>query len=238
MKDYWSDSQYDTVIQQYLELGHAEGVPKNVPIDQVTYYMPHGEVIRKESLTRKLRVVFDASSHAQDFSSLNDCLDKGLDLNPQLLQVLLRFQWFPVAINSDIPKAFLQIDIRETYRDAFRFLWFDTIPVSQSSNIVRWQMTRAPSGSTSSPFLLVATIHHHFDNACKDKALASILKKAFYVDDLLVGADIFEENLSVYERSKAIMRDAGMNLRKWKTNKQQLQNIFDNQEEQVECASV
>lgn len=99
-------------------------------------------------------------------------------------------------------------------------------------------MTRVQSGSTSSPFLLVATIHHHFDNACKNKALASILKRAFYVDDLLVVADIFEENLSVYERSKAIMRDAGMNLRKWKTNKQQLQNIFDNQEEQVECASV
>lgn len=137
MKDYCSDSQYDTVIQQYLELGQVEGVPLNVPIDQVTYYMPHGEVIRKESLTRKLRVVFDASSHAEDFSSLNDCLDKGLNLNAELLQVLLRFQRFPVAISSDIPKAFLQIDMQDTDRDAFRFLWFDTIPVSQSSNIVR-----------------------------------------------------------------------------------------------------
>ncbi|XP_049528969.1 uncharacterized protein LOC119462507 [Dermacentor silvarum] len=104
--------------------------------------MPHREVIREESLTTKLRVVFDASSHAQGFPSLNDCLDKGVNLNPELLQVLLRFRWFPVTINSDIEKAFLQIEIQETDRDAFRFLWFDAIPVSQNSNILEWRMTR------------------------------------------------------------------------------------------------
>ncbi|KAH7979643.1 hypothetical protein HPB49_010249 [Dermacentor silvarum] len=32
--------RYDAVIRQYLELGHAEVVPKNVPIDRATYYMP------------------------------------------------------------------------------------------------------------------------------------------------------------------------------------------------------
>nr|XP_050043852.1 uncharacterized protein LOC126541213 [Dermacentor andersoni] len=159
--------RYNAVIRQYLELGHAEVVPKSVPIDRATYYMPHRQVIREESLTTKLRVVFDASSHAQGFPSLNDFLDKGVNLNPELLQVLLRFRWFPVAINSDIEKAFLQIEIQETDRDASRFLWFDAIPVTQNSNIVEWRMTRVPFGSTSSPFLLMATIHHHLDNACQ-----------------------------------------------------------------------
>ncbi|KAH8024294.1 hypothetical protein HPB51_022413 [Rhipicephalus microplus] len=98
-------------------------------------------------------------------------------------------------------------------------------------------MTRIPFGSTSSPFLLMATIHCHSDNACKDKELASTLKKAFYVDDLLVGAETFHEGRRIYEQSKEIMKDAGMKLRKWKTNDHQLQNIFDNQEEQVEGAS-
>ncbi|KAH7941463.1 hypothetical protein HPB49_013927 [Dermacentor silvarum] len=120
--------QYDTLTRQYLELGHAEVVLKDVPIDRVTYFMPDREVIREESLTTKLRVVFDTSQHAQVFPSLNDCLDKGVNLNPELLEVLLHFRWFPVAINSDIEKAFLQIEIQETDRDAFRFLWFDAIP--------------------------------------------------------------------------------------------------------------
>ncbi|XP_037564648.1 uncharacterized protein LOC119444302 [Dermacentor silvarum] len=191
--------RYDAVIRQYLELGHAELAPQNVPVHRATYYMPHRQVIREESLTTKLRFVFDALSHAQGFPSLNDCLDKGVNLNPELLQVLLRFPWFPVAINSDIEKAFLQIEIQETDRDAFRFLWFDAIPVSQDNNIVEWRMTLVPFRSTSSPFLLMATIHHHLDNACKDKTLAFILKKSFYVDDLLVGAETFEDGLSIYD---------------------------------------
>lgn len=100
-------------------------------------------------------------------------------------------------------------------RDAFRFLWFDTVPGSQSNNIVEWRMTRVPFGSTSSPFLLMATIHHHLDTVSEeDKTLAFILKKAFYVDDLLVGAGTFKEGLDFYKRSKAIMNDASINLRK------------------------
>ncbi|XP_075560039.1 carboxypeptidase M-like [Dermacentor variabilis] len=49
--------------------------------------------------------------------------------------------------------------------------------------------------------------------------------------------ETFEDGRSIYERSKATMRDAGMSLTKWKTKNQQLQNIFDSQEEQVEGAS-
>ncbi|KAH7970662.1 hypothetical protein HPB49_013512 [Dermacentor silvarum] len=59
----------------------------------------------------------------------------------------------------------------------------------------------------------MAPIHHHLDTVSDDDtALASILKKAFCVDDMLVGADTFEEGLDTYERSKTIMNDAGMNL--------------------------
>lgn len=231
--------RYDTVIRQYLLLNHAEVVPKVVPDDRVVYYMPHREVVREESLTTKLRVVFDASSHSQGVPSLNDCLDKGTNLNPELLQVLLRFRWYPIAINSDIEKAFLQIEVQETDRDAFRFLWFENIPTSSTEKMVEWRMTRVPFGSTSSPFLLMATIHHHLDTVSEDDHdFARKLKKSFYVDDLLIGADTYNEGLDVYERSKSIMSKAAMNLRKWKTNNKQLQKVFDQKEENVDGAST
>lgn len=73
----------------------------------------------------------------------------------------------------------------------------------------------------------MGTIHHHLDNVPDEgKALASDLKKSFYVDDLLIGADTFHESLAIYQRSKKIMRDAGMNLRKCKTNKKRLQEVL------------
>lgn len=75
-------------------------------------------------------------------------------------------------------------------------------------------MTWVPRGCPSSQFMLMVTIHR-FDTVCgEENTLASILKKAFCVD-LLEGADILV-SLDIYKRSKTIMRDAGMNLRKWK----------------------
>lgn len=72
----------------------------------------------------------------------------------------------------------------------------------------------------------MGTIHHHLDNVPdEDKTLPSDLK-SFYVDDLLIGADTFHESLDIYHRSKKIMRDAGMNLRKCKTNEQRLQEVL------------
>ena len=39
-----------------------------------------------------------------------------------------------------------------------------------------------------------------------------------YVDDLVSGSDSIEEAKGLYDRSKAIMLEAGFDLRKWETN--------------------
>ncbi|XP_037515323.1 uncharacterized protein LOC119391742 [Rhipicephalus sanguineus] len=197
--------KYDTTIRQYLQMGHAEAVPDR-NADNTVYYMPHREVVREDSLTTKLRVVFDASSHVKGYMSLSDCLDKGTNLNPDLLQVFLRFRCYPIAINADIEKAFLQIEIQEPDRDAFRFLWFENVPRGVNDSIVEWRMTRVPFGSASSPFLLMATIHRHLDNVGgEQRTLARTLKQSFYVDDLLIGADSFDEGLDVYNKKDNFM---------------------------------
>lgn len=153
--------RYDHAMRQYLRDGHAEVIKSRNESDsaQVMYYMPHKEVIREDATTTKLRIVFDASSHAKGCRSLNECLVTGPNLNPELLQVLLRFRWYSVATTTDIKKAFLQIATREDDRDACRFLWFAEEPSFpfNKEEIQEWRMTRVPFGSTSSPFMLTAT---------------------------------------------------------------------------------
>ncbi|KAH7959143.1 hypothetical protein HPB49_008726 [Dermacentor silvarum] len=56
--------RYDTVIRQYMSHGHAEVVTENVHDHHPVCYIPHREVIKEDSLTTKLRVVFNASSQA------------------------------------------------------------------------------------------------------------------------------------------------------------------------------
>lgn len=72
--------------------------------NRVVYYMLHKGASRETSLTIQLRVVFDASSVATGYKSLNDCLEIGPNLNPELLAKLLRFRWHALAITSDIEK--------------------------------------------------------------------------------------------------------------------------------------
>ena len=89
--------------------------------------MHHRVVIRPER-ERKLklkRVIFDASSKTENGISLNDCLETGPALLPELVNVLLRFREHRVAIMADIRKIYLQVKLREEDHDVFRLLWRD-----------------------------------------------------------------------------------------------------------------
>ena len=89
-------SRYNDVIQDYLQQGICEDVPEDVSAaeqpEAVKYYMPHHAVLREDKVTTKLRVVFDASSHKEGCPSLNDCLLTGPNLNPNLLDVIIKFR--------------------------------------------------------------------------------------------------------------------------------------------------
>lgn len=133
--------------------------------------MPHKEVIREQALTTKVRIVFDASSHAKGCNSLNECLENGDNLYQDLGKIL-RFRTHRIAMLADIEKAFLQISIKEEDRDAFRFLWFQegNPPEFSVSQLQEWRMTHVPFGAMCSPFLLTATILHHLKSVAAEQA--------------------------------------------------------------------
>nr|XP_041632328.1 uncharacterized protein LOC121502696 [Drosophila kikkawai] len=68
---------YDSVIQEYIDLGHMKPVPPNT--DKINFYLPHHAVFKcdHESATTKVRVVFNASSPSSNGNSLNDILYPG-----------------------------------------------------------------------------------------------------------------------------------------------------------------
>src|SRR5699024_8055740 len=122
--------------------------------------------------------------HARNELSLNDCLESGPNLNPDLTELLIRFRAHPVAVVGDIEKAFLQILLHPEDRDLVRFLW-----QKQGEPICEYRMTRVLFGATCSPFLLSATIKHHLKNYVNEYPVTvRILNRDFYVDDLVTGA--------------------------------------------------
>ncbi|GFY70392.1 integrase catalytic domain-containing protein [Trichonephila inaurata madagascariensis] len=92
--------KYVEFLQEYEDLDHMQQVKDEEP--GLHYYIPHHAVIRPESKTTKLRVVFDASCKSSNRNSLNDILLKGGTVQPDLLDILLKFRKYVVAFSSDI----------------------------------------------------------------------------------------------------------------------------------------
>ncbi|XP_064472444.1 uncharacterized protein LOC135386595 [Ornithodoros turicata] len=225
--------EYDQVIRQYLINGHAEriDVASPSPVAAPDYYMPHHAVIRRERETTKVRIVFDASSSAPGFLSLNQVLHAFPNLNSDILSLLLRFRMHRIGMVADIEKAFLQIALHKQDTDALRFLWYTSTPIAGQPlpSIETWRMTPVSFGARSSPFLLSATIQHHLQQAEEDYLqTATLLEQSFYVDDLVVSVSTSENARTLHEETLSIFEAAGMKIKKWVTNdKALLREIFE-----------
>lgn len=99
---------YDRVIQEQIESGIVERVPET-SVDGRIHYLPHHPVIRNDKATTKVRVVYDASSFEGNNASLNQCLHIGPSFNQSIMDILVRFRIYPVALVGDIEKAFLMV---------------------------------------------------------------------------------------------------------------------------------
>ena len=66
---------------------------------KTTWYLPHFAVVRKDKHSTNTRIVFDASAKYCGIS-LNDAIYQGPKLQPGLLEVLICFRRYPVALYS------------------------------------------------------------------------------------------------------------------------------------------
>ena len=139
-----------------LNIEHVE--PGNV------HYLSHHAVVRKEAVTTKLRVVMDASAKVSaDTPSLSECLHTGPSLTPKILDILVRFRSYKVAIVSDIMKAFYMINVEERDRNVLWFLWLSDLE-SDNPELLVLHFCKLVFGLNCSPFILEATLQHHISN--------------------------------------------------------------------------
>jgi hypothetical protein len=97
---------YSDFMIEYEQLGHMRRVPSSQPEPSLVYYLPHHGVLREQSLTTKLRVVFNGSSPTTTGVSLNDLLHTGAKLQTDLFDVLLWFRLSLYVFIADIEKMF------------------------------------------------------------------------------------------------------------------------------------
>lgn len=67
-----------------------------------SFYLPHHAVIKPDSKTTKLRVIFNASKQSHSGISLNDVLHTGPVLQNDLMIVILKLRLYKYVFNGDI----------------------------------------------------------------------------------------------------------------------------------------
>lgn len=116
--EYFAD--YQKVFKDWEKLNIIERVP-DFELKKECHYLSHRPVIKAESLTTKIRPVFDASASEKGKPSLNECLFKGINLIELIPDILDRFRMYPIGISADIEKAFLMLSVAPKDRDFLRF---------------------------------------------------------------------------------------------------------------------
>ncbi|GIY18547.1 reverse transcriptase, partial [Caerostris extrusa] len=214
-------SEYHKFMEDYLKLVHMELIPENeidVPANS-SFYLPHHPVPNKSG--DKFRVVFDGSAKSSTGVSLNDKLMVGPQLQADLTTILIRFRMHKIAMTADIEKMYRQIRLKDS--NFQRIVWRD----SPFKPIQDFRLTRIAYGTASAPYLAVKCLQQLAIQEEQNFPLASkAALKDFYVDDLMSGANSTTEALDLQAQLIQMLSSAGLVLRKWASNCNELTNLI------------
>ncbi|XP_053698867.1 uncharacterized protein LOC128745821 [Sabethes cyaneus] len=216
--------QYSAFIHEYEDLGHMREVVDEEPSNQVNYYLPHHAVLKPESTTTKLRVVFDASCRTSTGVSLNDALLVGPVVQDDLLNIILRFRLHRYAIVADIAKMYRMIRMQPADQRLQRIVWRD----SEDQPIRAYELCTVTYGTAAAPYLATRCLQKLAEEGAKTHPEgAKVLKNDFYVDDMLSGVDDVEKCKRFVAEMISLMESAGMSLRKWNSNCEEILSVLE-----------
>ena len=204
-------NEYSQIIEGYINKGYVWVLEKEPKNEIKKWYLPHFAVIKPEKDTTKTRRVFDTSA-AQNGISLNDIIYLGPKLQRDLVNVLMRFRRYPVAIVGDISEMYLQVKIKED-RSMFRFLWryLNTrkSPLVHKFSSFMFRMNAAP-------FAVQYVVRHNTDEHQTEYPLAAeTVLESTYMDDTMDSKETVDGVIYLYEELKKLWKLCSMKPHEW-----------------------
>ncbi|XP_014205392.1 uncharacterized protein LOC106637200 [Copidosoma floridanum] len=195
-------------MQDYIDQGHLSIVQNE---SEQGYFMPQHPVLKPSSSTTKVRAVFNASCKTDKGLSLNDVLMVGPTIQDKLFNHLLRFPTYAFVMTADIAQMYRQALVDHRDRKYQRLFWYDS-----SGQIKPFEMNTVTFENASATFLAIRTIQKLAEDESVKFPLAwAVLKRHFYVDDLLTGSNSLEEMRQIREQVVCLLDIAGFDIRKW-----------------------
>ncbi|XP_043262437.1 uncharacterized protein LOC122403149 [Colletes gigas] len=208
--------QYTEFINDYKELGHMS-VLDSAP--RAFLYIPHRGVLRPDSLTTKIRVVFNASSVTANGVALNDLLHAGPPLQQDLNSIILRWRLHRHVLVADVEKMFRQILVDTNDRKFQCILWRG----GPSDPVQAFSLNTVTYGLTCAPFLAIRCLQELAKlEGEKYPRAVPILWKNTFMDDVFMGAEDVESLDSLRAEVCGLLAAGKFSLRKWAGNSPEL----------------
>ena len=184
--------QFNEVMQEYFDLGHAELVPPdnmNACTSEV-FYLPMHAVGKQSSTTTRIWAVFDTSMKSGSGVSQNDLLMVSPTVHPLLVDITLRFRTHRIALVTDVTKMYWAIKLIPAVCNLHRFVWRAEL----RDSLIDYRMTQVTFRVSSSSFIAnMCAKRNAADFAHKYPLALKIVNNSFYIDDCLAGSDSVEE---------------------------------------------
>lgn len=206
-------AQYVTFMSEYAKLNHmslilSQESPKK-------YFLPHHCVHKHDSTSTKLRVVFDGSAKTTTGLSLNDVLYAGPTIQPKLFNTLLRYRFFKVALSGDICKMYRCVRVSHPDDYLQCILWRDNV----TDEIKTYKLNTVTYGTKPAAFLAIRAMQQLASDEESNYPLgANIVRRDFYVDDMISGGDTVDEVLKIRQQVTELLQKGNFQIRKWCSN--------------------
>ncbi|XP_018376045.1 PREDICTED: uncharacterized protein LOC108769524 [Trachymyrmex cornetzi] len=207
--------QYLKFMSEYVELNHMSIVNKSIQDSRPIVYLPHHGVFKDNINNTKLRVVFDASAKNNQSVSLNDALLVGPVLQDNLIDIVLRFRFYKVAITADLQKMYRQVLVHHDEREFQRILW----RFSPDEPVQEYHLNTVTYGQSCASYLAIRCLRQLASVELEHHPLAArSLLNDTYVDDIITGADTIEDACILQGQLISLLAKGCFEAHKWCSN--------------------
>ena len=212
------DSNYQNAYCQQMEDMEKRGVARKLSSEEIetycgpVHYVNHHEVIKQNSSSTPLRIVFNSSASYMGHA-LNEYWAKGPDFINNLYGILLRFREYPVAITADISKMYNSIHLSTRDQHVHRYLWRDMQRHREPDHYI---LTAVPFGDRPSGAIALTALH---TTAMMFKELhpiaTNMITKNSYVDDLVQSVRDINDALEIASQVQEILAEGNFKVKQW-----------------------
>ncbi|XP_043264280.1 uncharacterized protein LOC122404410 [Colletes gigas] len=211
--------EYVSFMHEYERLGHMTRRDTATTSNTLGFYLSHHAVFKASSTTTRVRIVFDGSAKTSSGLSLNDVQLVGPTVQDDLFSIIVRFRKHRFVLSADVEKMYRQVLVRPEDRKYQRILWRPCV----DGPINTYELNTVTYGTSSAPFLATRVLHQIGLECANQSPLASrAIIHDFYVDDLLTGCETAKETQALKEQLTQVLGQAGLQLRKWASNKPEI----------------